>query len=116
MENNKAKYEDRLMQQILDNPNRTYQQKKKGMVRVLRRRGVTDEKLIELGFLQKDTAAINKAILLKMAKAGKKKPSKYSKDSEERKLGNALSNYICQSSDSYDQAFDKAIRKYWFRS
>ena len=58
-----------------------------------------------------ETANENKKILLEMAINGKDRPSK------ETKLGNSLCNYICKYSGSYDEVFDKKIRKLspdWF--
>jgi len=48
-----------------------------------------------------------------------RKPSKYSRNLEERRLARVLSNYTCESSSTFDPVFDKKIRKLrpdWFKS
>ena len=56
---------------------------------------------------------------LSKALANGRRPSKYSKDVEERRLGNALSNYTCGKCSTFDPVFDKEIRELrpdWFKN
>jgi superfamily II DNA or RNA helicase len=64
-----------------------------------------------------DTAQLKKNTLLALAKSGGPKPFKNSKDPETKRLGQALTNYIKQSHDSFDPQFTeeiKALRPDWF--
>jgi len=65
-----------------------------------------------------NTTIKKKEKLLKLAKSGGKKPSNMAKDPEERRLGNALINYISKNRrNARDPAFDRKIRKLrpdWF--
>lgn len=57
----------------------------------------------------------NKAILLEMARAGKRKPSMTSKDSDERRLGSALYTYMRPSRCDVEFTSEiRALRPDWF--
>lgn len=66
-----------------------------------------------------NSADIKKEKLIEWAKAGKPKPSPYSKDKEEVSLAKALYNYTAKHRKKlYDPEFDKLIRELrpdWFR-
>lgn len=81
-----------------------------GKYRKAHKLGLLPEISKEMGW---DTAAINKELIKKLDK----KPSIYSKDPKESRLGRVLANYIGKFSNTYDPAFDEEIRKLkpnWF--
>lgn len=58
-----------------------------------------------------------KALLLKMAKANKKKPKQTSLNREEKRLAQSLSSFISKNNGAYDSEFEqkiKQIRPSWF--
>jgi len=79
---------------------------------------VFDKRIRELrpDWFRKRKPGKNKKELLELARSGAKRPSNMAKDPEERRLGNALINYISKNR-TCDPIFDKKIRKLrpdWF--